>query len=220
MATTKVHAPNAAFTGVIAGVVFHDGVGELDAEANPGARRYFERQGFGMGSKAEAPETPEPPDPRDIARTGPHRMGTPLRDAAVDPRPEDFLPPTNAGEANPHGPLVVAPEIHASGPKGIKPGDVRVGEPEAQQAEETQLAQSVLVEGEEHPSMPEDPDMGPLGLSDPGSVEQGVAAAENAGPPARSSSKATWVDYAVSQGANRDEAESMTRADLIEAHGG
>jgi hypothetical protein len=31
-----------------------------------------------------------------------------IRDAAVDPRPEDFLPPTNAGQANPHGPEVVA----------------------------------------------------------------------------------------------------------------
>ena len=220
MASTKVYAPNKAFTGEVAGVLFKDGVGTLNDEEAPAARRYFERQGYGLGSRRDADDTPEPADPRDIERTGPHRVGTPLRDAAVDPQPEDFLPPINAGDANPHGPRVVAPEIHASGPKGIKPGDVHVDELEAQQAEETELAQSVLVEGGEHPSMPEDPDMGPLGLSDPGSVEQGVAAAENAGPPSRSSSKATWVDYAVSQGANRDEAEAMTRADLIEAHGG
>jgi hypothetical protein len=43
--------------------------------------------------------------------------GPKLRDAAVDPRPGDFLPPSNAGvpgpEGNPHGPMVVAPELRA-----------------------------------------------------------------------------------------------------------
>jgi len=39
------------------------------------------------------------------------------------------------------------------------------------------------------------------------------------GPPSRSASKAEWVDYAVSQGTARDEAEAMTRDDLAEAHG-
>ena len=43
------------------------------------------------------------------------QIGTPLRDAAVDPRPSDFLAPTNAGKpgpaGNPHGPNVVSPEI-------------------------------------------------------------------------------------------------------------
>lgn len=43
------------------------------------------------------------------------RLGTPVRDAAVDPRPADFLPPSNAGKpgplGNPHGPHVVAPEV-------------------------------------------------------------------------------------------------------------
>lgn len=38
------------------------------------------------------------------------RIGTPLRDAAVDPRPGDASVPTNAGLADPHSPLVVAPE--------------------------------------------------------------------------------------------------------------
>lgn len=40
-------------------------------------------------------------------------LGTPLRDAAVDPRPGDASVPTNAGQpgelGNPHGPHVVAP---------------------------------------------------------------------------------------------------------------
>lgn len=46
------------------------------------------------------------------------KIGTPLRDAAVDPRPGDFLPPTNAGVpgplGNPHSRHVVAPEIEAA----------------------------------------------------------------------------------------------------------
>lgn len=32
--------------------------------------------------------------------------------------------------------------------------------------------------------------------------------------------KAEWVDYAVTQGADRDEAEDMTKAELIELYGG
>lgn len=49
-------------------------------------------------------------DPRDYVT--PTRIGTPLRDAAVDPRPGDFGIPTNAGlpgePGNPHGPNVVS----------------------------------------------------------------------------------------------------------------
>ncbi len=60
-------------------------------------------------------------DPRDYVN--PTRVGTRLRDAAVDPRPGDFLPPVNAGksgeEGNPHGPNVYAPGIH--GEQGIRP---------------------------------------------------------------------------------------------------
>lgn len=37
--------------------------------------------------------------------------------------------------------------------------------------------------------------------------------------PAQSDNKAAWVDYAVSQGADRDEAESMTKAELIDQYG-
>lgn len=65
-------------------------------------------------------------DPRDITPT---TVGTPLRDAAVNPDGDDFLPPTNAGEegelGNPHGPTVVSPEIHGSqGTRPVRPGDV------------------------------------------------------------------------------------------------
>lgn len=37
--------------------------------------------------------------------------------------------------------------------------------------------------------------------------------------PAKSASKADWVDYAVSQGADREEAESSTRDDLAKTYG-
>lgn len=37
--------------------------------------------------------------------------------------------------------------------------------------------------------------------------------------PARSASKAEWVDFAVGQGASREDAEKATRDDLIAAYG-
>lgn len=37
--------------------------------------------------------------------------------------------------------------------------------------------------------------------------------------PAKSATKAEWVDYAVSQGTDRTEAEASTKAALIERHG-
>lgn len=67
--------------------------------------------------------------------------GTTLRDAAVDPRPTDFLPPTNAGLAgeagNPHGPNVVSPEIH--GVEGNRPvlAGLVSSDPAVQEADET-----------------------------------------------------------------------------------
>lgn len=87
-----------------------------------------------------------PIDARDAAE--PIMVGSPLRDAAVDPKPWDYLPPTNAGEADPHGPLVVAPGIHGVGPKPIRGGEVFVDNPEQQDEAETALAEKVLVEGE------------------------------------------------------------------------
>ncbi|WP_313816352.1 hypothetical protein [Citricoccus sp.] len=79
-------------------------------------------------------------DPR--AYVDPILHGTPLRDAAVDPRPTDFLPPTNAGlegeVGNPHGPNVISPEIHGSqGVRPVRPGDVS-DDPAIQSAAETE----------------------------------------------------------------------------------
>lgn len=222
MATVKVYAPNRAFSGSsVGGVVFKDGVAEVDRKKDAGALAYFARQGYGIGRRPADPA--EPPERVDAREATSVMIGTPLRDAAVDPKPEDFLPPTNAGEADPHGPAVVAPEIHGAGTKGIKPGDAHVDDVEAQQTEETALATSVLVEGKPHPTMPADADeaeMGPLDMSDPGSVEAGVEGAEENQPPARSAAKAAWVDWAVSQGADREEAEALSRADLVETYGG
>jgi hypothetical protein len=61
------------------------------------------------------------PDPRDVD----HRrsVGAPARDAAVDPRPGDFRPPVNAGEANPHGPEVYAPGLPGGGHQPTAPAD-------------------------------------------------------------------------------------------------
>lgn len=38
--------------------------------------------------------------------------------------------------------------------------------------------------------------------------------------PAHGDPKAAWVDYAVSQGADRQDAEATTKGDLIKAYGG
>ena len=45
------------------------------------------------------------------------------------------------------------------------------------------------------------------------------AAAVDNPPPAKAAPKADWVDYAVSRGWDRDEAEATSKADLIEALG-
>lgn len=148
---TTIKAPDAArmkgvhtsFYGDKA-VTFEDGVAKV-ADLAPGLRGYFEANGYGIGGEdAEDPEpAPEPADPRELEQGGIVQMGTPLRDAAVDPQEGDFLPPTNAGEANPHGPDVVSPGIHAvAGPGPIVPGTV--GDKDYQEAKETAAAEAVL----------------------------------------------------------------------------
>lgn len=122
------------------------------------------------------------------------KVGTPLRDAAVDPKPGDFLPPTNAGEADPHGPLVAAPGIHAVPPAPIVPGAVNDGGHKGQEARETEAAEAVLVEGK-----------------DVGDV---FAPETETSHPAGNAGKAEWVEFAVAQGMARDEAESLNRNEL------
>lgn len=48
------------------------------------------------------------------------------------------------------------------------------------------------------------------------SGDQHVAVGE---PPTQSANKSAWVDYAVSQGAEPDDAEAMTKAELVQTYG-
>lgn len=145
--STKITAPVATEGEVTSyfgphTVVFKDGVATVDFEINDGLKAYLLSTGYGLGgTKAKEPDAPaEPADPRDVDHV---LVGTDLRDAAVDPRDEDFLAPTNAGEANPHGPDVVSPGIHAvAGPGPIVPGTV--GSKEYQEAKESVAAEAVL----------------------------------------------------------------------------
>lgn len=170
----KIEAPNKGYSGPGPGdAVFKDGVANTDDEA---AINYYRDAGYTVdGKSADDPDTPEPPDPRKVNT---ELMGTALRDAAVDPEPEDFLPPTNAGKDNPHGSTVVAPQIHASGPKGIRPGDTFVEDTGKQAERETAFAEARLIQGRtaaqaNEAEVPDADARGDLDLSDPGSAEAG-----------------------------------------------
>lgn len=143
--STTIHSPDPTFTGDSSyGALvlkFEDGVATTDEELPPGVLQYLQGAGYTIdGTSIEQPDadTPAPIDSRDVE---PEKLGTDLRDAAVDPQPGDFLAPTNAGQADPHGPDVVSPEVHAS--QGVRPvlgGDVHVDEPEVQDDRETEHA--------------------------------------------------------------------------------
>lgn len=91
-------------------------------------------------------------DPRDVTVV---KHGTPLRDAAVDPLPTDFLPPVNAGkvgeEGNPHGPNVYSPGIHAEqGIRPVRPGVVS-DDPATQSTDESTHATTWQTGGNDDP---------------------------------------------------------------------
>lgn len=132
----KITAPSKGFNGEVGGVQFTDGVAETDNQA---VISYCRGAGYSVdGTAKDLPEAPESPDPRDV----PPPEEPTLRDAAVDPAPEDYLAPTNAGEANPHGPDVVSPEIHASeGVRPVKGGEVHVDDTAKQDEAETAHAE-------------------------------------------------------------------------------
>lgn len=185
----KIYAPNEEYDGRVADVRFDKGVAETD---DPAVIGYCRGAGYRIDDQEPAtPEAEQDIDPRDVV---PAQVGTPLRDAAVDPAPEDFLPPTNAGEANPHGPEVVAPGVHAAPPAPIVPGPVP-HDPDEQAEKETDAARRVLVEGEP------------------------ATAATDVARPAQSAPKAAWVDYAVARGEDRATAEEANKADLIDKYG-
>lgn len=132
----------------------------------------------------DSPTGNDRPDSRQFDNDG--LIGTRLRDAAVDPRPGDFLVPTNAGEADPHGPQVIAPEIHASeGVRPVKGGEVHVDDPSAQAAAETEHASKVQ-------------DVG----------------AEVSESPAGNAARETWEAYAIAQGYPAEGLEGRTRNEI------
>lgn len=193
----KIYAPNRDYTGHSAGVAFAAGVGETD---DPAALAYLARAGYGIGAPPPAADgqwsrqVELPP-----ARI---QIGTPLRDAATDPQPGDFLAPVNAGRADPHSPAVVAPEIHASPTGPIHPGDVGTGAPATQDAQETALAAATRVDGQ-----------------DVGQATADAAAAATVEAPGANAKKADWVAYAESRGIPRAEAEDLSIARLRERLG-
>lgn len=183
------------YTGTIAGIEFKDGepVSATDAAQAKAASTisavaaYAKRHGLTFGDDDLLYVGPALPvaavDARDA---GTRLVGTPLRDAAVDPKPSDYLPPTNAGKADPHGPDVVSPEIHGAGLAEVVPGPVDP-DPDDQEADETAAT-----------------------------VEAADVVLEQ---PARNGTKAAWLAYAVSQGADEDQIHDLTRDELAEQYG-
>jgi hypothetical protein len=53
-----------------------------------------------------------------------------------------------------------------------------------------------------------------------GLVEKVSGTASDDGPPAKTAPKADWVTFAVSKGADADEAEALTKQELVELYGG
>ena len=135
-----IHSPAPGFTGTTLfgplSVEFKDGKATVK-DLPDGVREYMLGAGYTVGSTTAPQPEPVPlVDARDFAEQ--QVVGTKLRDAAVDPEPEDFLAPTNAGEADPHGPDVVSPGIHANqGVRPVKPGPVHVDDTGKQDAAET-----------------------------------------------------------------------------------
>jgi hypothetical protein len=80
----------------------------------------------------------------------------------------------------------------------------------------------MYVEGDQLVDPSAAPPEAPAEAEEPSTTEAPASepAAESSGQPTQADNKATWVDYAVSKGADRDEAEASTKADLVERYGG
>ena len=187
----KINAPTKDYTATDrygeTVLEFKNGIAEVD-ELPAGVRQYLIGAGYGIDAEAEVPETQAPADPREQTL---EQIGTPLRDAAVDPKLTDFLAPTNAGkpgeEGNPHGPNVVSPEIHASqGVRPVKAGEVHVDDAAKQEASE-------LAHTEQATS------------GDP------VTAVE---APAGNASTEVWHEYALAQGKTTEELEGLGQREI------
>lgn len=215
--TVTVHAPEPTFGGTVAGVQFADGVAEVD-RSNTAALHYFRVARYGIERPAEL-EDPEPVDLRELGDRGDGIVvvGSRLRDAAVDPQPGDFLAPVNAGLADPHGPLVASPGLHAVPPAPIVPGLVSP-DPAVQDARESAVAEAVLVDQVDvHTAVAQAAETGEGQDGEP--VEPGELE-----KPAQAASKDTWVLYAVNHPdlARRlsvEDAQGSTKSKLIELFG-
>lgn len=178
---------------------FKDGVADYDGELPDGVVSYLRGAGFTVDGQSQAPAQSidgrpvadeDAIDARDYAE--PTQVGTQLRDAAVDPHPEDFLAPANAGAADPHGPEVVSPGIHANeGVRPVKPGDVHVDDIDTQDQLETEHAQDA---------------------TDGTPVDDGLEV------PAGNASTDTWRTYALAQGASETDVEGKSRDELRDAY--
>lgn len=187
---TTIKSPVKGYTGktFVGGteLAFKDGKADTVDDLSEGARSYLLQAGYTVGKeRVDRPEAEAPVDSRDF--DAPIVEGTKLRDAAVDPHEDDFLAPTNAGQADPHGPDVVSPEVHASqGVRPVKGGDVHVDDPDAQDAAETAHTEDAASG---------DPVVG---------VEQ----------PSGNASADEWRAYAISQGASEDDVKDLGRNQL------
>jgi hypothetical protein len=216
----RIEAPDPSYNGRIADVIFEDGVANTDNQA---VIQYCQGAGYKVSGQTLNPlDEVDVPDARDFE--GEEALGTRLRDAAVDPREGDFLPPTNAGQANPHGPEVVAPGIHAvAGPGPIVPGPVgRLEQTEdggqvvitdtaEQQRRETTAAEQVFLERRSVPEVTAE-----LGadVDQPTNVERPE-------PPAGNASQTDWADWVITTHPEVDEAtvRAMKRDDLRTEYG-
>jgi hypothetical protein len=103
----KITAPVPGLNGPgVGGLQFVDSVAVTDVEA---VIAYCESAGYTVEDVDDDNE-----------------VGDAIRDAAVDPRPGDHLPPVNAGVADPHGPEVVSTEVDGQTPPITVP-DVPAG---------------------------------------------------------------------------------------------
>lgn len=176
----KIKSPDKTYTGVsrygATTLSFQDGVAEHEGTLPAGVRLYLQGAGYGLDSEADVAKEEAPADPRDLTH---EQLGSPLRDAAVDPKPSDFLAPVNAGKegdtGNPHGPNVVSPELHGSqGVRPVTPGPVK----EAAKQEPVEVAHTEASR-----------DNGDLtGIARPGG----------------NASQEAWTEYAIAQGKDVD----------------
>lgn len=187
-----IKAPNTEYQGSIGDVVFREGVAETD---NTAVIEYCRGAGYEVDGITNNPAA-LPRIDVDSGRTH-TAVGTPLRDAATDPRPSDFLPPVGAGKGDPHGPEVVAPEIHASGTTPLVPGPV--GAPADQQDRESEAARLALIE-----------------RAPAGEVVDQLADTTTPEQPAKNGSQEAWADWVIATHPELDpeSVRAMKRDDL------